>query len=236
MMKWQLLWVVAVLFIIACKKEAATVNKSVNAAKIIDSTLAFSNVVILGNSITYTAQNPAIGWYGDWGMAATKQDSDYVHLLTKHFQVKNPDVRVQIKNILPFEVDAEHYNFDDELKSLRDSKPDLVIIRIGENIPVNADLDMFDKRYTALINYFKTGNPNVIVLGGGSVWGSVIDDVMVKYPPFILLKSIVNDGSNFSHGLYADPGIQAHPSDKGMRNIANMLWTRIKMLRLADSH
>jgi hypothetical protein len=231
MIKWQLLFAIGLLFVIACKKESAKINKDV-----VDSTLVFKNVVILGNSITYAPQNPAIGWYVDWGMAATKQDSDYVHILTKKFQVKYPKVNVTKKNISPFEIDAQHYDFDAELKSLQDSKPDLVIIRIGENVPADVDLDMFDKRYVALVNYFKVNNPDVIILGGTSVWGSVVDNLMISHAPCVSLKAIVNDGSNFSYGLFDNIFIQGHPGNKGMRNIAGLIWDKIKTLNLNASH
>jgi hypothetical protein len=190
MLKWQLSCLVALLFLIACKKEAVKDSA-------VDNALAFNYVVVLGNSITYSPPNPAIGWTGDWGMAATRRDSDYVSILRSRFKVKNPNVVVKVKNIIPFEVDAEHYIFDQEMEVLRDSKPDLLMIRIGENVSPDVDQRMFDQRYTALINYFKANNPKLIVLGCGSIWGSVSDNIMMKHPPFVLLNSIVNDGSNF---------------------------------------
>ncbi|MES2809991.1 MAG: SGNH/GDSL hydrolase family protein [Bacteroidota bacterium] len=222
-MKWQLLCMALLPFLFCCKKD-----KGHSADKAV---LTFSNVVILGNSITYAPANPSIGWNGNWGMAASKPELDYVHILESHFKVNNPKVVLSVKNIQPFEVDAAHYDFDAELKSLRDSHPDLVIIRIGENVSADVDLAMFEKRYAALINYFKADNPNVIVLSGGSIWGSVIDNVMAKHPPFILLKSIVNEGANFSTGLFADAGVAAHPTDKGMQNIASLIWDYIKTLK-----
>jgi lysophospholipase L1-like esterase len=228
MVKWQLLGLAVLLAIISCKKAIITTTEPV---KPIDSTLAFNKVVILGNSITYTPQNPAIGWDANWGMAATKPDSDYVHILIRHFQVKNPKVTVMVKNIISFEADAEHYDFNAELKALRDQRPDLVIIRIGENVSPDVDLNMFDKRYVALMEYFKSSNPGVITLGGSSVWGSVADSLMSKHPPFVSLKSIVSDGSNFSYGLFDNIFIQGHPGNKGMRNIAALVWDKVKTLK-----
>jgi len=232
MMKWRLLTLALLPLLICCKKQQA-LETNVK-SKPVDSTLTFYNVVILGNSITYSPNNTPIGWFGDWGMAATVQDSDYVHILINHFKVKNPNVQVKVKNIEPFEVDPLHYDLDAELDALKSIKPDLVLIRIGENVSADVDLKMFNERYTALINYFKADNANVIVLSGGSIWGSVVDNVMIKHPPYVLLKSIVNDGSNFSLGLFTDAGVAAHPSDKGMRNIAALLWNKIKILTPDD--
>ena len=49
-----------------------------------------SNVLILGNSITFSAADSKVGWFGNWGMAASKPEFDYVHLLTAKFKDLNP--------------------------------------------------------------------------------------------------------------------------------------------------
>jgi len=38
-------------------------------------------VLFFGNSITRHAPKADIGWTGDWGMAASSRDKDYVHLV-----------------------------------------------------------------------------------------------------------------------------------------------------------
>ncbi|MDB4924280.1 SGNH/GDSL hydrolase family protein [Mucilaginibacter sp.] len=190
------------------------------------------NVLVLGNSITYAPANPSIGWNGSWGMAASVADSDYVHLLTARFKSMNKANELTAKNIAEFEISFDTYDFDLNLKSYRDVKPDIIIIRIGENVTRNADSVLFEKKYVALINYFTVANPKVKILAVGSVWPErdMANKVMSKYSTFISLVYLQNDLSNFSFGLFPDPSIESHPSDKGMRNISDQIWTAVQKM------
>src|ERR1700754_71493 len=192
----------------------------------------FSNILILGNSITQASANPSIGWNNNWGMAATAADSDYVHRLTVQFDKKNSKCKVTAFNIASFETGFANYDFDANLKAYRDSKPDLLIIRIGENVQDGFDATLFDIRYAALVTYFKRANPAIQVYAFGSFWPSkgVVDDIMKKSSPFLSLSYLGNDRRNYSFGLWVDSGIQNHPSNKGMRLISNAIWQRVGTL------
>lgn len=195
--------------------------------------LTFSNVLILGNSITYTASNPDVGWLGNWGMAASKAEFDFVHLLTKNFKEKNPSCTVTSKYIGTFEMNYSTYDLDTELKMYRDQKPDLVILRIGENVkqPV-VDSAALEKRYVELINYFKSNNPNVRFFAAGSFWGNpVVDRIMARHSDFVSLGHLVKDPTNAAWGLFDNQGVASHPSDKGMKAIADLMWPGILKLK-----
>ena len=209
--------------LIACKK---TVKPDPSVAQPV------YDVLVLGNSITYSPANPAIGWNGNWGMAASAAANDYVHLLTARFKAANQASTLVAVNIAAFENNFDTYDLDANLKTYRDAKPDVIIIRIGENVTRTADADLFEKKYVALLNYFKLSNPNVKILAAGSVWPDrdLANKVMAKYSDFISLVSLQNDPSNFAFGLFADPGVQSHPSDKGMKAISDQLWTAVQKL------
>jgi lysophospholipase L1-like esterase len=187
-------------------------------------------ILVLGNSITYSPANPSVGWNGNWGMAASVADSDFVHVLTKRLKTINPANDVLSKNIAEFENNFDTYNFDANLKTLRDAKPALIVIRIGENVTRNTEAALFEQRYKELLNYFKADNPSVKLLAVGSVWPDreMPTEIMKKYSDFIPLVSMQDDLSNYAFGKFADPGVASHPSDKGMATIANTIFKAVQ--------
>jgi len=215
---------IALIVFVSCKKTPAVKTEA--------DKVKFSHVLILGNSITYSTADPALGWACNCGMAASTPDSDYVHLLTRNFKESNSNSTVAAKNIAAFERDFTTYDFDADLKTLRDAKPDLIVIRIGENVQQEKfDAAAFETRYAALLTYLKTGNENVQILAVGSFWGNTpVDAIMLKHSAFIALQPLGLDMSNYAWGLFADHGVQSHPNDKGMRNISNAIWAKIKTM------
>lgn len=209
----------------ACKKQN-------NTSKEVMLEHPFTNVLILGNSITYTPANPSSGWNGNWGMAASALEKDYVHLLAAKFKRQSINANVTAKNIAEFEVNYMTYNFDTELKTYRDKKPDLLILRIGENVQSTFDSVEFAKRYQGLIAYMKTDNPQLKVLAVGSIWylpnKDYINNIMSRYTPYISLAPLGTDNSNFAFDMQnVSDGVKQHPGDKGMQAISDVIWKKV---------
>lgn len=222
-MKQLLISVFLTALFISCKKhvdiEKTTVNK-----------VSFTNILILGNSITYSAANPSIGWNANWGMAASSPEKDYVHLLAANFNQSNASAIVNAANISGFEMHCETYDFDTELKTYRDGKPDLLILRIGENVDSKFDSVVFAKRYQALIAYMKTGNPNLKILAAGSFWPNrdYINTILSKYTPYVSLSFLGNSISNYAFDMQnVTDAVKGHPGDKGMQGIAATIWAKV---------
>ena len=187
-------------------------------------------VLILGNSITYSPANPTEGWNCSCGMAASVADSDYVHLLATKFKGLNKSNTVDAINIAEFEREFDTYNFD-KLKTFRDAKPDIIILRIGENVLRETEATLFEAKYVELLNYLKVNNSGVKILAVGSVWPNrdLANTVMSKHTNYISLISLQNDMSNFALGLFTNTGIADHPSNKGMRSISDQIWTELEI-------
>jgi lysophospholipase L1-like esterase len=193
----------------------------------------FSKVLFLGNSLTLAPPGPTRVWDNNWGMAASAADSDYVHRITRKLLIQNSNCVVEVQNTAEFEIHNNLYDFDTELKSYRDSKPDLIIIQMGEEVPANFDHAVFEKRYADLLAYLKTGNPGVHIFAAGSFWTGrdAVDEIMKRYTPFVSLSYLGLDNSNYAWGTYSDITVQAHPGNKGMRAISNAIWRGVDSLR-----
>ena len=65
----------------------------------------------LGNSITLHGPLESIGWTGNWGMAASEESKDYVHLLTKQIaEAAQGSPETMVQNIADFERNYAAYD------------------------------------------------------------------------------------------------------------------------------
>ena len=69
----------------------------------VEETPASYNVLCLGNSITRHEYAESVEWYSDWGMAASKPENDYCHVLESLLNGKYPGSTVTPLNIAAWE-------------------------------------------------------------------------------------------------------------------------------------
>ena len=194
-------------------------------------------VLILGNSITWHGAKPAVGWAGNWGMAASAADKDFVHLLKSRIKGLSPQTAFQSANIADsFERKFWRYNADD-FKRFSDWNPDLIVLEIGENIndtlAVKNLLGEHLERFTADLS---AGKPAKICLVG-SFWPNQHIDKIMKATAirnnwlYVDLQGLYTDrNENTAIQQYQNKGVGMHPSDIGMENITNRIWNEIQHL------
>lgn len=189
------------------------------------------SVVIIGNSIVHHGSLPAIGWTNNWGMAASAKDSDFVHLLMREIHLVDPSVVFRFVNIADFE---RHYaGFDlNTLDSLKD--PDMLIMRIAENVKDTISMEGFITAYGKLVNYLGSTGKTVKIITDSFWENPHINKAIKKYAKenhfaFIALHDISNDSAYTAKGLFENEGVAFHPGNKGMREIAGRIWKSIKV-------
>lgn len=186
-------------------------------------------ILFLGNSITHHAPKPEIGWYGDWGMAASSADKDYVHQLIDKLQETYSQTKIEYReqNIARWERDFSTSMV--EFTNIYDYEPDILIVRLGENLSVEYAQD--NDYYIAisnLIHFFRSSSTAVIITS--NFWPSDYKDNIQKQVAidneyyYVDLSELSLDASNQAIGEYAHNGVAAHPSDKGMFNISNLIY------------
>jgi len=221
---------ISIAFIIALLLTSCQVKEDIKVVPI-----QFKNILILGNSITKHPPGPQVGWYGNWGMAASVQSKDFSNIIGTTLKAQMTPV-----NISDFEM--SHTVFD--LKNLEKyfvQTPDLIIIKLGENVLQTTD---FDKSFTKFISFIKEKAPHAKIVIAGTFWqNDPVNKVLVaesqsRKIPFVKLqqldtqinKSFIGEDVISVEGLkykITDQGVANHPGDVGMKNIADLILAKV---------
>ena len=122
------------------------------------------NYLAIGNSITRHGLAD-YWWDSDNGMAASKDEYDYVHLVANYLDKKNNDVQMESVGFSIWET-----LFTDRAETLNIIEPylaeniNLITIQLGENVK---ELSTFETDFEYLIEYIKKhcSNSRIIVIG-----------------------------------------------------------------------
>lgn len=186
-------------------------------------------LLFLGNSITLHAPAPDIGWNGNWGMAASCRENDYVHRLEQKLRDAGKETELRIRFIVNLEREPETYPFE-ELSEDREWKPDVVILRVCENTP-KEKMEAFGKAYRRLIAYFACSAHKPVIFAVGPFWKNDRAEELIRqaaqaFPEraFFLSLSPLHSREYTAAGLFTHGGVASHPSDRGMEEIASILF------------
>ncbi|MBR5384691.1 MAG: SGNH/GDSL hydrolase family protein [Bacteroidales bacterium] len=195
------------------------------------------NYLAIGNSLT--VHGVTTFWWNECGMAASKDEKDYFHLVTSGLEKKAGNVYSVRFNFGAWEIQA--HDRDETLVSLDkylSPKIDLVTVQLAENV---TNLDTYEKDYVSLLTYLKTYCPKARILVVGDFWSRENRDQLKEQAckecgvEYISLEGI-KDNNDYFCGLgttvYDDDGnphvvehggVAAHPGDTGMEAIADRI-------------
>jgi len=203
---------------------------------------ALGKILFLGNSITLHGPRADVGWAGNWGMAASAADKDYVHIVTQavaRSTGKTPTTKVE--NIATFEREYATFDVQTSLRQHLDFKADVIVLAIGENVAPLATDEMktqFRTSLTGLLTAFKAnGNPTIYVRS--CFWPDPAKDTVLKAAAeacdcvFVDMSDLGRDEKNMarSERTFEHDGVAGHPGDRGMQGIADALITAMGLDR-----
>lgn len=201
--------------------------------------LPVGRVPILGNSITLHGPAEKIGWSGNWGMAASAEGKDFVHvLLGRLAKAAEGQPQSLVRNIADFERQYATYDVAAGLKPAIDFEADLIVLAIGENVPGFKSDDekaAFTTAVSGLLSKLK-GQRQPTVIVRSSFWADAAKDESLRAAcetaggVFVDIGALGRDEANYarSERKIEHAGVAAHPGDKGMQAIADALWKAIE--------
>lgn len=201
--------------------------------------LPAGKVLFLGNSITLHAPAPDIGWTGNWGMAATAAEKDYVHRLTAAIARSTGHApQIRVRNIADFERGYAAWDGAAVLREELAFGADIIFLAIGENVPElsgEAEQKAFASALDRLLAALKAnGKPAIFVRS--SFWANPVKDGILKSAAaaagatFVDISTLGSDPTNAarSEREIAHAGVAGHPGDKGMKAIAEALLVELR--------
>lgn len=192
-----------------------------------------NRVLFVGNSITWHVSTPELGWYGDWGMAASSREKDYVHLVIEALREKNPATEFMFRNIAEYE--RLFWEFDiTKFQDMRDFNADVIIMRIAENVDNNeAGKKDFGRYYEEIIKYLNVSGTSTVFCTN-CFWDrdnvnrcirKVADNNRYE---FVNIGMVVLNDKNMAKSEYENEDVGCHPSDSGMKCIADIILSSLE--------
>lgn len=191
-------------------------------------------ILFLGNSITLHGPNTDIGWPGNWGMAASSEDKDYVHLVTSALaQHTKSTPQIMVKNIADFERNYATYDVDLQMKDLFAFDPDLVVLAIGENVsPLGSEVAQSQFKAGVLsILRCALAKRHPLVVVRSCFWPDAAKDKMLSQACqeaggiFVDVGPLGREPANAARAErpFKHDGVAGHPGDKGMKALADAI-------------
>lgn len=191
-------------------------------------------VMFVGNSITLHGKLPSIGWFNEWGMAASSEENDYVHILIKKIKEKNPDASFCVCQVAGWE---SNYKIGEEkfplYKNARNFNADIIVMRFVENC-AGKDFEpiVFKNEMAKLLNYLNPDNKAKFVMTTG-FWHHPGDEIIKEYAnendlPIAMLGDLGDDDTMMAKDLFQHSGVAMHPGDLGMKKIAERIFEKLK--------
>lgn len=203
-------------------------------------------IFCIGNSVLQHGINADLGWFGNWGMAASASDKDYYSVMQKLFKEDFPDVKTEWHRSAAagFErgiTDNVNEDYNELIMGAFGSKlmaavPDIITMQFGENTHgASVTAESFAAAIEQCIDFCRKVNPDVKIILSTLAIGSENDKRSIgmkiaaanKGVPVVNLSQF-NTPEHKALGLFEHSGVAGHPGDLGMQRIGETFYEVIK--------
>jgi alpha-galactosidase len=189
-------------------------------------------IFVMGNSITHHLPDKKLGWFGDWGMAATTADDDFVSQFAKLMSQKTGvSWKADVTSGGDLERNPAVYRLPEQTKK-QAQQADIVIVELGDNFNESATSSAaaFSEVYGQTLAAIRPTNGKLFCV---STWWAtpsknkiISEACRVAGGTYVDITGLQTIPANVAGNqqTIANKGVAAHPSDKGMRAIAERIF------------
>lgn len=190
-------------------------------------------VMFMGNSMTLHGVKPDIGWHGEWGMAASAPEKDYVHCLMRAIEGATSDPAFCICQVSVWEQNyKDGREYFPRYENAMAFKPDILVMRYIENCPkADFDPEVFKSESKVLLEKLCKEDTQVILTTG--FWRHPGDEAIRELAremnaPLVELGDLGERDDMKAIGLFEHKGVANHPGDLGMQAMSDRIFEVLK--------
>lgn len=192
-------------------------------------------ILFVGNSITLHGAKAELGWYGNWGMAASCREKDYVHQVMKRVHHIVPDAGYMIVQTAGWE--RGYWNAPETFDFLCRAAAydaDIIVVRLGENVqPKELEAHDLTEGFVRLFDFLDPKHDKKLIVTD-EFWPNRSKDACIEEAcrrrnvEITRIGHLGTQDEMMAVGLFEHRGVAIHPGDKGMQCIAEIIFEKMK--------
>ena len=170
------------------------------------------NLIVIGNSITYSGPSPIVDWNGNWGMAASAQDKDFAHVAGSALGLP-----VSVFPMVTLERLQTAYLEGVNRVATSVTHESIVVVELGDNA-INSDPAAFDSAYRYLLENVSRRKRLICV---STFWAKSDLDARIRAAceyhegTYVYIGDIRTNPANTDWRVveFSNAAVQSHPHD-----------------------
>ena len=202
-------------------------------------------ILFWGASTTKHGPSASLGWYGDWGMAASAEENDYVHKLVSYLEEEYYPSKVTFEIIANSEWDAAispetdvnkdwttHAKYLEIESAVKTFRPNIIMTAQTGNMKADANGDVAYNAYKQMYDMMFSYCPDAIIVAQycGTWHSSMKEEFMARLGQnysdknFFLLHNDVAGVPEYLAPEFENSGVANHWGDKGHERVAQQCF------------